>query len=190
MYKSGTLAAVHSPKCLNIRSISDIYRESRSIAYATSRVKADNAVKTALECKHSHEQQWKSKFSISVNAENAHTDATKSIQDNVPTPPGSKYLEKVKDNIKSKIKQDVNRYWANHVKNLVVQGRFLDLLYDENNTITWQSIIYNLPQGILQFITNASIDTLSTNENLITQKVPSAVPMKRYAMFSATVIQN
>ena len=57
--KSGTIAAVHSPKSLNIRFISDIYRESRSIAYATSRVKADSAVKTALDSKLSLEQQWK-----------------------------------------------------------------------------------------------------------------------------------
>ncbi len=56
--------------------------------------------------------------------------------------------------------------WHNLIKTLLVQGRFLDLMYIQESFITWRSLIYNLPHGILQFAINASIDTLATNTNL------------------------
>ena len=166
MPKSGTLAIIHSPKCLKIKSISDLYRETRSISYATSRIKADNLVKTALDSKLDHEQQWKRKYSVTVYAENKYIEATSDSAVSESAIPDAQYLQNVKHKIKQNIQQETNKYWANHVKNLVVQGRFLDLIHEEKNNITWQSIIYNLPKGILQFITNASIDTLPTNANL------------------------
>ncbi len=46
------------------------------------------------------------------------------------------------------------------------QGRFLELLNIEESHITWRSMIFNLPRGVLKFAVNASIDTLPTNANL------------------------
>ena len=47
-----------------------------------------------------------------------------------------------------------------------VQGRFLEILTDQEENLTWKSIMFNLPRNILQFAVNASIDTLATNANL------------------------
>ncbi len=52
------------------------------------------------------------------------------------------------------------------LKGLTVQDCFLDILYIEQFQLTWKSIMYHIPQNILQFAVNASIDTLPTNANL------------------------
>ena len=49
-------------------------------------------------------------------------------------------------------------HWSNHAKRLTA--------HDEQNIVTWQSIIYNIPKGTIPFIINASKDTLHTNANL------------------------
>ncbi len=72
----------------------------------------------------------------------------------------------VKKTIKKNINDEFQDMWHNHIKLLLVQGRFLDLMNIKESFITWRSLIYNLPCGILQFAINASIDTLATNTNL------------------------
>ena len=42
--KSGTLAPFHSPKMLNITTLTRLFNETRSIAYANSRLNADSTV--------------------------------------------------------------------------------------------------------------------------------------------------
>ena len=53
-----------------------------------------------------------------------------------------------------------------HVGSLEVQGRFLLQATQEKSDIVWQSHKYNLKQGTLKFLLNASIDTLPTAANL------------------------
>ncbi len=68
--------------------------------------------------------------------------------------------------IKENINDECQDMWHNYIKTLLVQARFLDLMNIQESFITWHSLIYNLPHGILQFAINASIDTLATNANL------------------------
>ncbi len=75
-------------------------------------------------------------------------------------------IDSIKKQVKKNIDDEVHATWINHIKTLTVQGRFLDILNMEQSNITWKSIAYNLPRNILQFATNASIDTLATNANL------------------------
>ena len=56
--------------------------------------------------------------------------------------------------------------WCDHIKSLLVQGRFNELLYLESNHGTGKSVCFNLPRNILKFALNASIDTSATNANL------------------------
>lgn len=52
------------------------------------------------------------------------------------------------------------------MKELTVQGNFLALAAAERQDIVWKSSMYNLKQGTLKFLLNASIDTLPTVANL------------------------
>ena len=49
---------------------------------------------------------------------------------------------------------------------LSVQGPFLKLLESGNENITWKSIIYDVPSGILSWATKAITDSLATPSNL------------------------
>ena len=52
------------------------------------------------------------------------------------------------------------------VTELTVQGTFLKLLQEEKENITWKSIIYSMPRGILSWASRAVTDSLSTPANL------------------------
>ena len=52
------------------------------------------------------------------------------------------------------------------VTELTVQGTFLKLLQEEKENITWKSIIYSMPRGILPWASRAVTDSLSTPANL------------------------
>ncbi len=81
-------------------------------------------------------------------------------------PDDQQSINKVKKTIKKNINDEFQDIWHKHIKTLLIHGRFLDLMNIQESFITWCSLIYNLPQGILQFSINASIDTLATNANL------------------------
>ncbi len=81
-------------------------------------------------------------------------------------PDDQQSVMQVKKTIKKNINDEFQDMWHNHIKILLVQGRFLDLMNIQESFNTWRSLIYNLPRGILQFAINASIDTLATNANL------------------------
>ena len=75
-------------------------------------------------------------------------------------------LKAVKSKIKMSISEEIAKHWSEHVKKLVLQGEFLQILKIQEDSITWHSIIFNLPRKILQFAANATINTLPTNSNL------------------------
>ena len=52
------------------------------------------------------------------------------------------------------------------MKPLAKQGSLLQLLELEQTDLTWKSICYNMPKGLLSFALRASIDCLPTPENL------------------------
>ena len=47
-----------------------------------------------------------------------------------------------------------------------MQGDFIKLLAEEKENVTWQSMVYNLPKGILPFALKATTNTLNTPDNL------------------------
>ena len=154
----GTRAILHAPEGLNIKSFDHLYKESHAIAYASARIKADDSVNAALDRRLDHEVTWTRKASITVYSEHQYQTQTIDYSDIC--------LNSVKSKVKKSINEEFHDTWINHIKSLVVQGQFLELLAIEKSSITWRSHIFNLPRGILQFAVNASIDTLCTNSNL------------------------
>ncbi len=163
MPPSGTRAVIHSPEALNIKSISHLYKEAHATSHASSRLKADKTVNLALDCKVQRETKWVRKGSVAVYCEEQYQMATDSCSDKSDD---NNYADTIKKKVKNNISEEHRNMWYDHVKSLSVQGRFLEILHIENSHITWRSLIFNLPRGILQFAVNASIDTLATNANL------------------------
>lgn len=125
-------------------------------------MKADGRVLHAFRSKLDREGQWKRKMvkhgvvQWKNNFETAQ-EATNS----------SKW-EKVKQNIKDLLSSQRSIFWKNYIQPLIVQGNFLKLIESESSDLTWRSIIYNLPRGVLSFAVRSAIDFLPTFNNLKT----------------------
>ena len=80
--------------------------------------------------------------------------------------PHNKFISDVKKDAKVKILLQENNKIYEHTKNLIKQGKFLELTHIENTDATWKSFLFNLPRGTMKFVLNSSIDTLPTRVNL------------------------
>ena len=83
----------------------------------------------------------------------------------------SHQLPKLKEAVRQEVQMNYLDKWNNKVKDLVVQGDFLNLLISEQSNVSWRSIIYGVPKGVMQFAMRASTNTLATPDNLKRWKV-------------------
>ena len=58
-------------------------------------------------------------------------------------------------------------HWNETVEELTMQGQFAQLLIDEKANVTWQSVIRNVPKGILSFALRSVTNTLPSPDNLV-----------------------
>ena len=80
--------------------------------------------------------------------------------------PPTKFIEEVKREVKAMVQVEDTEQMFNHVRNLVKQGKYLELSQLEQTDATWKGYIYNLPRGTMKFLLNSTIDTLPTKVNL------------------------
>ena len=154
----GTLAFIHMAKGLNIKSISTLYAECHTSAYISSREKGDAKVNICLDSKLERESAWTRKISQTVRSEQ--------ILDSINEEHQDLTLKQKQKKAKDSISDQSSEKWHNHVKTLVVQGRFLDLLAEEKQCFDWKSIVFNLPARVAKFLINSVSDTLNTSVNL------------------------
>ena len=75
-------------------------------------------------------------------------------------------LYKAKEATKQCIQQQTLQLWNTKVEKLTMQGDLPQLLIEEKENITWQSLIRNMPRGVLSFALNSTTNTLPTPDNL------------------------
>ena len=153
----GTLAFLHMPNGLNISTITDLYTECHTLNHIAMRNRGDEIVNHCLDTRLSRESQWVRKKSFVVQSETIYRE----VSDDT-----SKGVKQQKDLAKDSLRTKVANFWHDHVKSLVVQGKFLDLLSLESNCTLWRSVMFNLPERVLKFLTNALGDSLNTKANL------------------------
>ena len=149
---------LHMPEGLDIPSISDLYIESHTQAHFQIRKKGDSKVNNCLDSKIEREKTWTRKVSITTQCEQ---DWNVIHEQNLS-------VTQQKRAVKSLCKQRVSDYWRNHVKNLAVQGKTLELISLESGHSQWKSLAYNLPVRVTKFMLNALTDSLNTRANLLT----------------------
>jgi hypothetical protein len=164
--RSGTLAGLYSSGSLEIRNNFHIYKECHASAFVHLKRSLDSRVQDALVSKLGREESLSRKFSIVHYSQKLYTAAVQAIEDNPtrsnPVPTKKCITSKIKD----MISDEIRNLWNTKVKTLLVQGRFLQIIQAENSCFTWKHIIYELPRGVLQFVLNASTDSLPTLANL------------------------
>ena len=80
--------------------------------------------------------------------------------------PADASLHQKQTKAKDILRKDSSELWHSHVKSLVVQSIFLDLLSLQERSFEWNSIVYNLPTRVSKFLINSVSDTLNTRANL------------------------
>jgi hypothetical protein len=65
-----------------------------------------------------------------------------------------------------RIFQEKDEAWAARVREYTMQGYLFALLQAENESITWNLYMWDLPCGVLKFAVNSGIDMLPTFTNL------------------------
>ena len=122
------------------------------------------------------ESQYIRKKCISVTSEDEYTSALgrNTVQMEIPDfeydggeKDKRKFIDDIREEAKMSLKCFNNEKWTNHVKTLVQQGHYLDLAAAQHEDIIWKTHMFDLKQGTLKFILNASLDTLPTGANLV-----------------------
>ena len=75
-------------------------------------------------------------------------------------------MPKLKEAVRNQIQLEYLDNWNSRVKDLVVQGDCLNLLISEKTNVTWKSMIYGVPKGVMEFALRSSTNTLATADNL------------------------
>ena len=135
-------------------------------------MKADRNVNLALQSQLSRESQWVGKSSTLVQCHSIFEEISENIM--VPTRDNcldfektvAEQMPKLKEAAKDQVQFIYLEKWNEKVKKLIIQGDFLNLLISEQSNVSWKSIIYGVPRGVMQFAMRSSTNTLATSDNL------------------------
>ena len=75
-------------------------------------------------------------------------------------------LPQLREATRKEVQLEYLNKWNDKVKSLVMQGDFINLLISEQSNVTWQSIIYGVPRGVMGFAMRSATNTLATPDNL------------------------
>ena len=172
-----TNAIIHLREGLYIKSISELYMETHCVSHARTRLQGDESVNFVVNSSLVRESGFTRKKSTTTEAEVEYSKAVNmnTVQGEIPNfsehPNGQwekqLFEKEIKEQIKTSLLVKNQEKWISHVKSLVQQGHFLSLASAEHQDVIWKSYMYNLKQGTLKFLLNASLDTLPTAANLL-----------------------
>ena len=138
-------------------------------------MKGDSNVNQAINSTIKRESQFTRKESTYIESEERFQTALSSctVLGEIPNFTGENagslkhtFDNQVGSKVKTALSVERRDRWETHVKDLAVQGHYLALASAEKQDVVWKSYMYDLKQGTLKFLLNASIDTLPTAANL------------------------
>ena len=101
---------------------------------------------------------------LEISRESLFSDEEEELARTVGAPSRRNHLRK---EVQKRIQDDVDGYWRDKIRGLLMQGDFLSLLVEEENSVTWKSFIWSVPRGVARFAINAGLNTLPTADNLV-----------------------
>ena len=75
-------------------------------------------------------------------------------------------IPKAKVAVKKSVTEDILELWNTKVNQLTMQGDFTRLLIEEQNAVTWQSIIRKVPRNVMSFAIRSATNSLPSPDNL------------------------
>jgi hypothetical protein len=172
--RGATDTGIFHPYLLNVKQPSQLYLEGHMGNYTMMRMKGDKIVNAALDSQLERESRWTHKSSTITLCNTKLQDCITNDQFFIPTTENTFDLQysreietpKAKASIKLSIKEDILNLWNTRIQSLVAQGDFGKLLIEEQNAVTWQSIIRKVPRTVMSFAIRCSTNTLATPDNL------------------------
>ena len=158
--RSATPSILHIDQFYAIKTIKELYEESHSISYTSTRLKGDATVSHAMDTKMARESNWTGKSSTIMQSA-----ATFESAIALPSPP-SPSIGHIKSKVKTIVHTKHQSYHWSHITSLAMQGEFCRLWELQEADYTWKADICNLPRGIAKFLINSTLNTLPTRDNL------------------------
>lgn len=168
-------ALIHMPEGLDVKAISELYKEVHTVSHTRTRLKGDPIVNSVIDATIQRESEYTRKKSTCIEAETVYRTALESntVMGEMPNFTGAQaarlkhnFHTQVGNSVKSALSVERRQKWEEHVRSLTVQGHNLALAAAEKQDLVWKSFMYDLKQGTLKFLLNAGIDTLPTAANL------------------------
>lgn len=161
--KCATNAMLHMQATLDIPTVAFTHLESKATAITNTRVKGDSLVNAALDSKLEREGSWSRKWSAACKAQKTFSqiEHDEDIEGTV-----KQVVRKSKSKVKKLLREEEEHRLHTHVRSLVKQGSFLQLLQESESDATWKSYIFGLPAYAMKFVLNSCLDTLATRANL------------------------
>ena len=165
-----TNASLFHPYLLNIKQPSQVYHEGHTGNLALMQIKGDKTVQACIQSKLQRESRWTNKSSTVCKSYKiiAQIVAKNAVQTTQERTTSTKHkINKTKLAVKRSIQEEVKEKWNNSVRKLTLQGEFTKLLIEENESVTWQSIIRKMPRNVMSFAARMSTNSLATPSNLV-----------------------
>ena len=137
-------------------------------------MKGDSTVNAALDSQLERESQWTRKSSTIVQCDRILQSCVSNDEIFIPNESNtfninySRQIEipRAKEAIKKSVTEDILELWNNKVNNLTMQGEFTKLLIEEQNAVTWQSVIRRVPRSVMSFAIRSATNSLPSPDNL------------------------
>ena len=160
--------SIFHPYLLKVKQPSQLYLEGHAGNMLLMRLKRDPVVNACIDSKIERESTWRKKSSTAVKCdqlvapvvENSVRPATSQASTNVQS------TNRAKGALKKTINEEIKIKWNTTVRQLTMQGDFANLLIQEDESVTWQSIARKMPHNVMSFAARLSLNTLASPDNL------------------------
>ena len=148
--------------------------EGHVSAHINSSLMADSDTKEALRCAVQREGRWTIKSSTVVQCQTILEELGEDDSCFIPTPTNCSSFEatvkveklKILKCAKAKVGEMYQKRAQEAAGKVPFQGELMSLMNEEKMDITWQSLIYQVPRGVMGWAVRACTQTLATPDNL------------------------
>ena len=160
---------------MDIPSISAVYTEAHNTSHARTRLLGDAVINEVLDHTLHREAEYTRSQQTTTMAEQVYRDTIhlNTVEDQIPIYTGdqarqltNKFNNLIRTKVRETTRSNIQEKLRDHAATLQVQGSLLALAAREKVDLIWKSTMFQLKSGTLEFMLNASIDTLPTPANL------------------------
>jgi hypothetical protein len=163
-----TDGGIFHPYLLKVKQPSQVYLEGHAGNLTLMTLKGDKTVQACIKSKLARESKWKRKSSTIVKSNSIIAQLVTRNKIIIPVSGNTttRNIKSAKLAVKRSIQDTIKDKWNDKVRNLTMQGDFAQLLIEEQESVTWQSVIRKMPRNVMAFAARLSTNSLASPDNL------------------------